>query len=148
MLTALWIVVIIEEVDGKLRCVLIHFFGQGTDILAYSPTIFHRTLAADFIKDSHTLFVSLRVAYTLTAGAAHVVHTDGGKCLDAMVYLRSTDRVAASATDADYSYLISIDSRMVREEIDCRTEVFYPHFGRFHTTRITATLAIIGRIEG
>ena len=47
-----------------------HFFGQGTDILAYSPTIFHRTLAADFIKDSHMLFVSLRVAYTLTAGAA------------------------------------------------------------------------------
>ena len=73
MLTALWIVVIIEEVDGKLRCVLIHFFGQGTDILAYSPTIFHRTLAADFIKDSHTLFVSLRVAYTLTAGVVFLV---------------------------------------------------------------------------
>ena len=35
------------------------------------------------------------------------VHTDGGKCLDAMVYLRSTDRVAASATDADYSYPVS-----------------------------------------
>ena len=64
-----------------------------------------------------------------------------------MVYLRSTDRITSSATDTDYTDLIGIDSRMIREEIDCRTEIFHSHFGRFHTTRITAALAVVGRIE-
>lgn len=37
MLTALWIVVIIEEVDGKLRCVLTTFSGRARISLRTAP---------------------------------------------------------------------------------------------------------------
>ena len=128
MLPALGIVIIIEEVNGKLWRILIHLFRQGANIPARSSTIFRRALTTDLIENRHTLLVGLRVAHALTAGTPHIVHTDGGKSLDTMVYLRSTDRITSSATDTDYTYLICIYSRMIREEIDCRAEIFHPYF--------------------
>ena len=147
MLTTFRIVIIIEEVDSKLRCVLIRLFGQGTNIFACCSAVFCCALTTDFIKNRHTLLVGLRIAYTLTAGTPHIVHANGCQCLDAMIYLCCTDRVTSSATDTDHAYLIGIDGRMVGEEIDSCTEIFYPHFGRFDVTGITAAFAIIGRIE-
>ena len=64
-----------------------------------------------------------------------------------MVYLRCADGITSSATDTNDTNLIGIDSRMVREEVDRCTEIFHPHLGRLDTTRITATLTIIGSIE-
>ncbi len=75
MLTALWIVVIIEEVDGKLQCVLIHFFGQGTDIFAYSPIML-------FIGDDVNAINVIRVVIT-SFGGMFLIAAGLGKGLDA-----------------------------------------------------------------
>lgn len=119
-------------------------FPVGANVLAGSA-VFRRALCTDGIERRHALFIGHRIAHALTAGTAHVVHADRRHGFDPVVDLRGAHRVAPAAADADDS-ICRIDRRVVRQEIDRRTEILDTYFGRFDPARIAA-FAVIRGIE-
>ena len=147
MLAACGIVVVVEEIKGVLRRRSVDLFGQGADVPAGGSAVFRRALRTDGIERGHALFIGHRVAHAPAAGTTHIVHADRRHGFDAMVDLRGTHRITSAAANTDHADPVRVHSRMIRKEIDRRTEILHADFGRLDPARIAAAFAVIGSVE-
>lgn len=106
------------------------------------------TLLGDAGQRLAASLVGHRVVEAVTLHPRDVVHRHGGDRLDARVDLRSAQREAAAAADADHTDTLPGYERTGAEVVDGRAEVFDEQVGRRHVPRLATAESVVRRVEG
>ena len=137
--------VVIVVVLHKLRCLL----GQRVNNAASHRRGIVKTLLGHRLTGSMArLLLVLAIEIAISADAGHIIHRRGHGSLDACVGSRSIQGDATPTTDADDTYLLSIDIVLFRQKINGCQEVLSIDVRRSRATRFPTALTRIGRVEG
>ena len=84
----------------------------------------------------------------IAVGRAHVVHADGGDCLETRIDLRSTDHKTAAATNADGTDAFPVDLWASAEKVHGGAEVFHVEVGQHRVAWCAGALAPERQVQG